>query len=267
MKSFGPWQRVRAAIGFHFTCTIFICLSPQLTHVFFRQNPNIGCQHGPETRECYFEPLTHCKLSDVDPLDNNNPKVHVLENFNEEYDRSVRTLYSTRKLWFRVIDNPYAWTGLPGGKEANSEIDMVAAAFAYYFNPKPWLKEEIHRRLQQSIPADLDPDKTVGVPIRRSDKCHGHKVEGSANGEMECRSIDTYLEGVRRFLAFDPAIQNVIVTSEDKAACDEFIQLLKREMPQLRVVVNIGDVQQGTGSGSKLESYSEGASNAAVVAR
>jgi hypothetical protein len=122
---------------------------------------------------------------------------------------------------------------------------MNAAAFAYYFNPKPWLREEIHARLQQSIPEDLDPDKTVGVPIRRSDKCKGHEIVGSAGGEMKCHPLETYLDGVRLFLEFDPSIENVIVTSEDKSACDEFIDLLKRELPQLRVVVNVGDIQQG----------------------
>jgi hypothetical protein len=144
---------------------------------------------------------------------------------------------------------------------------MNAAAFAFYFNPKPWLRREIHERLQKSILEDLDPDKTIGVPIRRSDKCKGHNIKGSASGEMDCQSFETYLSAVKSFLAFDPMIQNVIVTSEDKKACDEFISLLKKELPQLRVVVNIGDVQQGTGSGSQLESYEEGATNAAVVAR
>ena len=41
---------------------------------------------------------------------------------------------------------------------------------------------------------------------------------------------------------------------------------MKKELPQLRVILNVGDVQQGTGSGSKLEAYVEAASNADVVA-
>lgn len=122
---------------------------------------------------------------------------------------------------------------------------MNAAAFAYYFNPKPWLRNEIDERLQKSIPRDLDPDKTIGVPIRRSDKCKGHQVVGSARGEMKCHPLKTYLDGVKSFLDFDPSIENVIITSEDKSACDEFIELLKKELPGLRVVLNVGDVQQG----------------------
>jgi hypothetical protein len=227
-----------------------------------------GCKHGPETRECYFEPLTYCKLSQVDPIHSSNQSnVHVLEKFGDEYNREVRTLYTPKKVFFRNTKDVYAWTGLPGGYKAHPEIAMNAASIAFYFNPKPWLRQEIHERLQKSIPEDLDPDKTIGVPIRRSDKCKGHDIKGSASGEMDCQSFETYLGAVKSFLAFDPMIQNVIVTSEDKKACDEFISLLKKELPQLRVVVNIGDVQQGTGSGSQLESYEEGATNAAVVAR
>jgi hypothetical protein len=194
----------------------------------------------------------------------------VLKTHDEEYDRSVRTLYSTDKFWFRTTLDAWTFTGLQGVNEKysfHSEIAMVAASFAYYFNPKPWLREEIHTRLQKSIPLNLDPDRTIGVPIRRSDKCLDHDIKGSAGGEMACHPIETYLDGVKRFLAFDPTIQNIIVTSEDKTACDELIGLVRREFPKLRIVVNVGDVQQGTGSGTKLERYTEGATNADVIAR
>jgi len=179
----------------------------------------------------------------------------------------IRTIHTARTAWFRInYNDPYAWTGLSGGSKLNSELTLTAALFAYYLNPRPWLRDEIDERLRASIPADLNPDKTIGVPIRRSDKCTGHDIEGSAAGEMECSSLDEYLGGVQSFVAFDPSIENVIVTSEDKAACGEFVEMLKKELPALRVVVNVGDVQQGTGSGAKLESYTEGSTNAAVVA-
>ena len=63
--------------------------------------------------------------------------------------------------------------------------------------------------------------------------------------------LSAYLDGVRRFVELDPLIENVIVTSEDGSARDEFLALLRDEMPSLRVV---------------LESYVEGARNADVVA-
>ncbi|EJK57735.1 hypothetical protein THAOC_22191 [Thalassiosira oceanica] len=177
----------------------------------------------------------------------------------------------------------FAFTGLP--KTGHSEMTISAASLAYYFRPKPWLVKEIDERIRNSIPADLNPDRTIGVPIRRSDKCHGHSIKGSARGELDCKlydahlharevsliisqgpSLPKYLEGIKHFLDLDPLIENVIVTSEDKSACDEFLVLVRQELPKLRVIINEGDVQQGTGSGSKLESYVQGAANANVIA-
>lgn len=240
-----------------------------------------------QTRECYFEPVSSCKLSDVDEMDRNpnNKAVQVLKDHNSDYDRSARTVYSSRSIWFRITQKKFGFTGLPNGD--HSDITLSAASLAYYFRPKPWLIKEIDERIRKSIPADLNPDRTVGVPIRRSDKCHGHKIEGSALGELDCKCfcsmcsrvmlvvslilsqgppLSTYLDGIKHFIGLDPLIENVIVTSEDKAACDEFLVLVRRELPKLRVIINEGDVQQGTGSGSKLESYVQGAANANVIA-
>ena len=224
-----------------------------------------GCLHGPQTRECYFEPLTSCTLAHVNNM-SDTVNSTVLKTEKDEYDRSIRTVYTSHRLWFRLIQKKYSWTDLPGKDSDHSDITMLAASMSYYFRPKPWLIQQIDERLQKSIPADLDPERTVGVPIRRSDKCFGHNVTGSAKGELDCPPLKHYLIGIQEFLKLDPLIENVIVTSEDKTACDEFIQLMKKELPKLRVVLNVDDVQQGTGSGSKLESYVDGAGNAAVVA-
>jgi hypothetical protein len=233
-----------------------------------------GCEHGPETRDCYFEPLSStCTLDHINDISDKQHS-YVLSKTDEEYNRSVRSLYSSQRIWYRITENKYSWINLPGTNgsgRSNSEKDhsaiaITAAAFAYYFRLRPWLIQEIDTRIRQSIPRDLNPDRTVGIPIRRSDKCHGHNITGSAKGELECPPLALYLEGLRSFVKFDPNIENVIVTSEDKLACDEFLELLAIEMPNLHVILNVGDVQQGTGSGSQLESYVEGAANANVVA-
>jgi hypothetical protein len=227
-----------------------------------------GCENGPQTRECYFLPLSHtCNLTDVDPITDIDRSI-ALEDTKDEYDRNIRTVYSSRKIWYRVTNDRYRWTDLPGnsGERDHSVINVVAASFAYYLRPREWLVDRIDRRLRVSMPSDLNPDRTVGVPIRRSDKCHGHNITGSAKGELDCPPLSLYLDGVRRFVNLDPWIENVIVTSEDRSACDEFLSMLREDMPNLRVILNVGDVQQGTGSGSKLESYVTGAKNADVIA-
>ena len=146
-----------------------------------------------QTRECYFEPVSSCKLSDVDPMDfdPNNKAVQVLNKHDSDYDRSARTVYSSRSIWFRITKKKFSFTELPN--EKHPEIALSAASLAYYFRPKPWLIKDIDERIRNSIPADLNPERTVGVPIRRSDKCHGHSIEGSAKGELDCKLCDVHL--------------------------------------------------------------------------
>eukprot|EP00984_Skeletonema_dohrnii_P029097 scaffold19435_cov111-Skeletonema_dohrnii-CCMP3373.AAC.1 len=67
---------------------------------------------------------------------------------------------------------------------------MLAATLAYYLRPNPYIREQIDKQLRKSLPADIDPDRTIGVPIRRSDKCYGHTLEGSARGELDCPALE-----------------------------------------------------------------------------
>lgn len=211
-----------------------------------------GCKHGSETRECYFVPFTNCKLSDVDEI--GSAQSVALQDAKEEYDRSIRTVYTSNTAKYaRMTKDQFGWSGLEG--KDYPKISLVAAFLAYYLQPQPWLRKEIDARLQRSLPRDLDPERTIGVPIRRSDKCHGHSIEGSAKGELDCPSLDTYLREVQRFIQFDPNIHNIIITSEDSSATSEFISMIQQHLPQLRIITNVDDVQQGTGSASKLESY------------
>ena len=227
-----------------------------------------GCNHGPETRECYFIPFTNCNLRDVDPINATDGSVAVLADVKDEYNRSVRTLYSSdTSKYARMTKDPISWSGLQAGQKGEySKASLIAAFLAYSFQPQDWLKQEIDFRLRKSLPVDIDPEKTIGVPIRRSDKCHGHSIEGSAKGELNCPDLADFLTEVKRFLEFDPTISNIIVTSEDSSATTEFIELVKSQLPQLRIITNVGDVQQGTGSASKLESYKNNTSNSDVIA-
>ncbi|KAL3789123.1 hypothetical protein ACHAWO_012656 [Cyclotella atomus] len=224
-----------------------------------------GCKHGTsEMRECYFVPFSNCNLSHVDSINDSEHSV-ALKDAKQEYDRGIRTVYTSNTAKYaRMTKDTYGWTGLQG--KDYPKISLVAAFLAYYLQPQPWLRQEIDARLHRSLPPDLDPDRTIGVPIRRSDKCHGHSIEGSAKGELDCPSLNSYLKEVQRFMEFDPNINSVIITSEDSSAASEFVSLVQQHLPQLRIVTNKDDVQQGTGSASKLESYKTNVENEKVVA-
>lgn len=55
-----------------------------------------GCLKGPETRECYFEPLKSCQLTDVDKMRTRNS--YILMKASDEYDQSLRTVYTSNSL-------------------------------------------------------------------------------------------------------------------------------------------------------------------------
>merc|ERR1712232_393492 len=140
----------------------------------------------------------------------------------DEYNRSIRTLFSSSKsLYTRHVEDQTSWSNLPGKSNDHSQTSLMAAFLAYNLQPKPWLRREIDLRLRKSVPMDLDPRRTVGVPIRRSDKCMNHNVTGSAGGELDCPPIQEYVDAVRNFVRFDPLISHVIVTSEDQTACPD----------------------------------------------
>ena len=121
-----------------------------------------GCADGPETRECYFEPLTKCTLADANVNNQSNRSIELAKN-GGEYDRTTRTvLTSPTDIWFRQVKKKYSWTRIPGRDTDHSDLAIVASALAYYFRPKAWLKKEINERIRRSIPSDLDPARTIG---------------------------------------------------------------------------------------------------------
>ena len=40
---------------------------------------------------------------------------------------------------------------------------------------------------------DLDPERTVSMPMRRGDKCKGHHMLGSAPGEDICLPVTIFI--------------------------------------------------------------------------
>ena len=113
-----------------------------------------GCADGPETRECYFEPLTKCTLADANVNDQRKESIELVKN-GDNYDRRTRmVLTSPTDIWFRQVKKKYSWTRIPGRDTDHSDMAIVASALAYYFRPKAWLKREINKRIRRSIPSD-----------------------------------------------------------------------------------------------------------------
>jgi hypothetical protein len=70
--------------------------------------------------------------------------------------------------------------------------------------------------------------------------------------------LESYLKDVQRFLYFDPNINSVIINHHIRILICSIgfrVITIQKHLPQLQVTTNRDDVQQGTGSAPKLESY------------
>jgi hypothetical protein len=53
---------------------------------------------------------------------------------------------------------------------------MFSHLMTFLLRPNAWMSEKIEAKLARSLPPGFDPMRTMGLPIRGSDKCIGHGV-------------------------------------------------------------------------------------------
>jgi hypothetical protein len=116
----------------------------------------------------------------------------------------------------------------------------------YMLRPNPHYREELREMLTSNIPQDdYDPQKTIGLPIRATDKC---------KKESSCLSFERYME--LAMYTWKESLPNedkphVIVTSESKEIYSRLRDVMadpeQSARYPLRFVLNDGDVQPGSG--------------------
>ena len=168
----------------------------------------------------------------------------------------------------RVQDPPRA-----GYNFAAASLKVNHALVFYSMRPNPTSARQLADIRQEIIPADLNPEATIGLPIRASDKCHR---------ESECLSFDEhmlitsdawdkhlgYLKNASSILnnnstriADDPT---VIFTSEAKDVLAEQKAFALNDTRQanyphrFRFVTNTKDVLPGTGKLKRSQHRSNG---------
>ena len=87
--------------------------------------------------------------------------------------------------------------------------------------------------------------RTMGMPLRGSDKCFWKTSTGSIGGEMACIKPVDVKDAAQRVFSGQPWLENVLITSEDKDLELSAVQLLSR---QWKVYTNDMDLHPGTGS-------------------
>jgi hypothetical protein len=131
--------------------------------------------------------------------------------------------------------------------------EIMAGIYLYLLrlNKETWGRVEAV--LRASVPCDFDPRRAIALPVRGSDKCNGALNSGSSNkykhGESDCLPLEYYLEVAEMIRRFDPQVDTIILTSEDR----RFVEARANHTGRWRFVVNSRDVMQGTGEPAMME--------------
>lgn len=117
------------------------------------------------------------------------------------------------------------------------------AALLYLLRPLPEFQRRSDRLVRRSIPPDLEPVSTIGLPIRASDKCKSESI---------CIGFDRHVLLVEETWhgkfpnATGPG--NVVLTTEDSSIMESSKAYAANESFPLRFVSNKKDTFQGTGN-------------------
>jgi hypothetical protein len=223
--------------------------------------------------ECYFEAFSSCKYDDV--MQGVDRAKDVFVTSSSEYEGKDWITRAEARQGFRVWEVPPKSAYFPSRQELLLDAfpfppqqihycKFLEAATLFFFRPQPWLAQRVHDALKVSIPDDFDPNTAISMPIRGSDKCNGHQISESARGEVDCseHQPESYFAQAERVQLFDPAVDTLLITSEDPAIVARCKELAVGT--SWKLVWNQKDVMQGTGSASALLKAQPGRSDLTV---
>jgi len=226
------------------------CLQNGFVFVLDDRNWQLATECETKSTECYFLPLSSCSVTWMKEsgLDKQFTRVADLANL----DKSAKILYAGTNVnsWW-----PNHEVTRIHGIGFEHTCHFFQAALVYFWRLQPWLAEAISDNVRASLPSGFEPSRTVGMPVRASDKCKGHSIGGSAGGEMSCTSVEDLMklpERIRRDI--DPNVDTIIFTSEDPSYVEKVRQFNEAlpEGQRWKMVFNVRDVMQGTGSASQV---------------
>eukprot|EP00466_Bigelowiella_natans_P005961 jgi/Bigna1/83581/fgenesh1_pg.111_\ len=219
---------------------------------------------GIRNTQCYFRPISSCQVP-------HNPNGLVsVRNANEvsKQDPNVQVIEFEGAWWPMTATKPFQITveremaaneaaSTAGRTTKTEEITCVSrpkiitewssAALQYLWRPHVDMVEFINEKLQmQKLSYDIIPEKTIAMPVRASDKCHGHTIEDSAAGEEKCLTLDRYMEVAESVRARDPNVDTIIFTSESSEMVEKSKEYNRDG--KWKIVYNVADVMPGTGS-------------------
>lgn len=205
------------------------------------------CEHRSTT--CYFRPVSACQP----PL---KPKGLVSLRKSKEVGKTPQTVQVIEfegAWWPMSATKPFTVTIKRNGVDVPLEVvarprkitQWSTAALQYMWRPNDVLEGKINAVLNKlALSRSVVPRRTIGMPVRASDKCIGHNIMHSAAGEMKCIPLDAYMRAAEAVRSRDPAVDTIIFTSESR----EMVEASRRYSDRWKFVYNTIDVLQGTGS-------------------
>ena len=153
--------------------------------------------------------------------------------------------------------------------EKVKEVVMTELFFAnhvamnYILRPNLKAKKEINRIITKVVPADFNPESSIGLAIRASDKCAR---------ESQCMPFDDYMQLVRELAAKrtlartgdnststnSSLYDTLVLTSEAIEMMDARFNYTERKDFPFRIIANDEDVVQGAGRPGRYWGTSRG---------
>jgi len=115
--------------------------------------------------------------------------------------------YSHYYQLFRPVDV----SSFEGIFQPTTADDMMVASLLYALRLNPTAKAVIEEVLEDSLPCDFDPHRTISMPIRGSDKCIGAMHVGETPGESDCHDLATYMEAAELIREQDPRVSSYLL--------------------------------------------------------
>ena len=167
---------------------------------------------------------------------------NIVSTLIDELDPNDRRLPTIKKAASSILVEP---------RDSN-ESDFIHAAMMYALRPNVAKGEQLEAFYQNDMPDDFDPKRTLGMPIRGSDKC---------NQESECLKPSTYIKLMGSIWTenglsekFGDGKANVLVTSELPDIMERVNEVssndtMAKQLPFTpRWITNTNDVRPGNGN-------------------
>jgi len=295
-KGFGASTKLHALDPINFAMrtgrvVLFMNSAPYGPAYVRKRHKGASCARG--DLQCMFLPMSPCVLSkdDMENATEISPQAYksflATGKLDDEVDKKKVIMLAVtggkekepplvRERYVELISSFYekressnvAWNideeVLDKVKEVIMNEPWLPDGVAYFYMIRPNLgaQQEMARILNKIVPADFNPESSIGLAIRASDKC---------GRESDCMPFSSYGQLIREFAAKrtlartgdnttnSSLYDTVVLTSESKQVMEERFNYTEKEDFPFRFIVNDEDPRQGSG---KPGNYRVSGSNA-----